>query len=233
MLTYGFIFARGGSKELPGKNTRSFGGKPLLTHTIELASSIVEIDQIFVSTEDSAIGEVAKAADVTVIPRPYQLAQDDTPEWLAWKHAVDWVENAVGPFDRFVSLPVTSPLRASEDVTRCLDALSDQVDMIVAISESIRNPWFNMVTVGENGFLKTVCTPEGEGHIHRRQDCPATFDLTTVAYVTTPLFIKMADGVFGGRTKGVIVPRERSIDIDTAYDFEIAECIWSARNSKA
>ena len=233
MKTLGFIFARGGSKGLPGKNIRTFCGKPLLGHAIEMALSIDEIDQVFVSTEDSSISAVAVNYGATVISRPKELAADDTPEWLAWRHAVRWIEERIGQFDRFVSLPVTSPLRASEDVTKCLDALNDQVDMIVTISESIRNPWFNIVTVDENGCLQTVCTPEEEGGIHRRQDCPSTFDLTTVAYVTTPLFIKTAGGVFGGRTKGVIVPRERSIDIDTAHDFEIAECIWSARNSKA
>jgi N,N'-diacetyl-8-epilegionaminate cytidylyltransferase len=228
--TYSVIFARGGSKGLPGKNIRPFAGVPLLAHTINLAHSIGEIDRVFVSTDDPEIAEVARNANATVIARPSDLAKDDSPEWLAWQHAVKWIKNKFGAFDRFVSLPATSPLRSQDDVSRCLLALNDRVDMVVAISESARSPWFNMVSRDEQGYVKTLC--ENKARISRRQDSPSAYDLTTVAYVSRPDFIKRADGVFAGRTKGIEVPRERAIDIDTILDFKIAEYIWFAKQER-
>ena len=180
--TYSVIFARGGSKGLPGKNIRPFAGAPLLVHAINLAHSIGEIDRVFVSTDDPEIAEVARNANATVITRPSDLAKDDSPEWLAWQHAVKWIEDKFGAFDRFVSLPATSPLRSQDDVSRRLLALNDRVDMVVAISESARSPWLNMASRDEQGYLRML--NESKKGITRRQDCPLTYDLTTVAYVS-------------------------------------------------
>ena len=92
MKTYAFIFARGGSKRVPGKNIRILAGKPLLAYSIEQAGEIESVEKIFVSTEDPAIAEVAREYGADVIDRPEKLARDDTPEWLAWQQAVEWVQ---------------------------------------------------------------------------------------------------------------------------------------------
>ena len=57
----------------------------------------------------------------------------------------------------------------------------------------------------------------------RRQETPTVFDMTTVAYVTRPEFIRNYKGIFEGKVKGVEIPAERALDIDTELDFEIAE----------
>jgi len=91
MRTFGFVFARGGSKGVTGKNIRDLAGKPLLAHALHVASQVAEIERVFVSTDSSEIAAVAGRFGATVILRPTELAQDDTPEWLAWKHAINWV----------------------------------------------------------------------------------------------------------------------------------------------
>ena len=221
MRTFAFIFARGGSKGVPGKNIKELCGKPLIAYSIELAQKIESIDKIFVSTEADNIANVAKKYGADIIPRPQELAQDDSPEWLAWQHAIKWLEDKGESFDIFISLPTTSPLRNKKDITKCLASLDKKTDMVVGITEATRSPWFNMVRQENDGFLKVLM--ESNQTYIRRQDAPTIYDMTTIAYVTRPEYIKNATGAFDGKVNGIEIPVERAIDIDTELDFEIAE----------
>ena len=220
MRTFGFVFARGGSKGVPGKNIRVLAGKPLLAHALHVASQVPEIDRVFVSTDSSDIADVAERFGATTISRPLELAQDDSPEWLAWKHAINWVNAEVGDFQRFVSLPATAPLRIAEDITQCLNALDMNTDVVVTMTPAQRSPCFNMVKVDTLGRLSLLV--EGD-KIVRRQDAPVGYDLTTVAYVSRPEFILKKKSIWDGLVRGVVVPQDRAIDIDTELDFTIAD----------
>jgi CMP-N-acetylneuraminic acid synthetase len=221
MKTYAFIFARGGSKSVPGKNIKNLCGKPLIAYSIEIAKEFESIEKIFVSSEDDNILAVAKEFGADIIPRPHNLAQDDSPEWLAWQHAIKWLEERNDNFDIFISLPATSPLRNKKDITQCLESLDEKTDMVVGITEAARSPWFNMVLNNDGGFIEVLI--KNDNHYTRRQETPAIFDMTTVAYVSRPKFIINATGIFEGKVKGVEIPTERALDIDTELDFEIAE----------
>ena len=229
MKTFAFIFARGGSKGVPGKNIRSLGGKPLLAHSIEIAQNINEISRIFVSTDDQDIADVGIKYGAEVINRPTEFAQDDSPEWLAWLHAVEWLESKGELFDRFVSLPTTSPLRNKGDVIKCLNLLDKQTDIVVTMTDTSRSPYFNMVSK-EDGYIKLLMESK-EGY-SRRQDVPKVYDMTTVAYVTRPNFIKSNEKLFDGRVKAVLVPKERAIDIDDEVDFTVAEILTREERRK-
>ena len=74
MKTYAFIFARGGSKGVPGKNIKEICGKPLIAYSIEIAKEVERINKIYVSTEDENIATVAKEYGADIIPRPFGLA---------------------------------------------------------------------------------------------------------------------------------------------------------------
>ena len=220
MKTYAFVFARGGSKGVPGKNIRELAGKPLLLYSIELAKKIDIVDKIFVSTEDKTIANIARENGATVIERPVELSYDDTPEWFAWQHAVEWLEERNDNFNIFLSLPTTSPLRNSHDIQRVLKSLDENTDAILTITKSSRSPWFNMVRKNDKGNIEILNENQ---EFHRRQDTPNIFDLTTVAYATRPEYINSAQRIFQGRVKGVEIPVERAIDIDSELDFQIAE----------
>ena len=223
MKTFAFIFARGGSKGVPGKNIKEICGKPLIVYSIEIAKKIESIDKIFVSTEDNNIATVANGYGAEIIPRPHNLAQDDSPEWLAWQHAIKWLEDKGESFDIFISLPTTSPLRNKKDITKCLASLNEKTDMVVGITEASRSPYFNMVRKNDSGFIDILM--KNDNRYTRRQDTPATYDMTTVAYVTRPEFIKSASGIFDGQVRGVEIPVERALDIDNEFDFTLAELL--------
>jgi CMP-N-acetylneuraminic acid synthetase len=225
MNTIAFIFARGGSKGLPRKNILSMGGKPLLAHAINSAMQVNDISEVFVSTDDDEIAKVAKDYNSKVINRPKELAQDESPEILSWKHAINYIHDKGYICDKFLSLPPTAPLRNSEDIQSCLDLLDDQADLVITITESQRSPFFNMVTLDDNDYVKLFATSDEK--YSRRQDAPKNYDITTVAYVARPDYIMDAENLYDGRVKAVYVPRERAIDIDTELDFFIADAMYS------
>jgi CMP-N-acetylneuraminic acid synthetase len=228
MRTFAFIFARGGSKGVPGKNIKEICGKPLIAYSIEIAKEIESIEKIFVSTEDDNIATVAKKFGADIIPRPINLAQDDSPEWLAWQHAIKWLGERGDDFEIFISLPTTSPLRNKSDITQCLAFLDEKTDVVVGVTEAVRSPYFNMVRKDSNDFIDVIM--KNDNHYARRQDTPAIFDMTTVGYVSRPEFIENSTGIFDGQVKGVEIPTERALDIDTELDFKIAEFLMGKKN---
>lgn len=226
----GAIFARGGSKGVPRKNIKLLAGKPLIAYAIETAKAVPLIDRVIVSTDDEEIAAVARQYGAEVpFMRPEELARDDTPELLAWKHAVDTMEKQLGhAVDVLVSIPTTSPLRAPQDVIACIQKLVDtDADIVITVTEAHRSPYFNMVTLTPDGTARLAIQPSAA--LVRRQDAPVVYDMTTVAYAARADYIKKTTAIMTGKVKAVLVPKERALDIDTLLDFEIAEFLMSKR----
>ena len=230
MNTIAFIFARSGSKGLPRKNIRSFGGKPLIAWSIQHSLAVKRIDRIIVSTDSKEIADVALAhgAEVPFI-RPVELAGDDSPEWLAWRHALEYVKNSSGQLPEvMVSVPTTAPLRLASDIENCLDEYEKGgADIIITVTDAHRSPFFNMVKTNLNGTVELVISTKAS--VFRRQDVPTVYDMATVCYVANPTFVLTHNSIFQGCVRAVHVPPERSIDIDTMLDFKIAESILNIR----
>lgn len=224
MRNFAFIFVRGGSKGLLRKNIKPLAGRPLLMYSVDTALAAPSIEQVFVSTEDSEIAEVARKSGAVVIERPLELASDTSPEWLSWRHAIEWVQTHYGAFDGFVSLPATSPLRSVEDVEGAMRKRVDiEADICISVTPAGRSPYFNMVKNTGEGLVELVNKPQDT--LSRRQDAPLVFDITTVVYATTPTFVLNNYGIFSGKVTSIEVPKERAIDIDDIYDFKLAEVI--------
>lgn len=218
------ICARGGSKGVPGKNIRELAGVPLIGHAILRAQEVEQISEVFVSTDSAEIAEVARQYGASVpFMRPADLAADDSPEWKVWQHALRFLQKkykeAAGGL---VVVPATAPLRAAEDIGKCIRKFEEEeCDCVITVTEAHRSPYFNMVTTAEDGYTRLVI--DHRKKIFRRQDVPAVYDMTTVAYVVRPEFVLSSDGLFSGRVKHVTVPVERALDIDTEFDFKLAE----------
>ena len=225
-----FIFARGGSKGVPRKNIKPLNGIPLIAYSIKTALATPEIESVIVSTDDAEIAAVAAAWGAQVpFLRPAELAQDTSPEWLAWRHAITWTQQNTGPFDLFVSLPATAPFREVGDVQRAMARLKQDADtdVVITVTQADHSPYFNMVSLDANNHA-SILIPPGK-NVARRQDAPVAYNITTVAYVTRPAFVLSQDGIFSGNVGVVQVPAERALDIDTLYDFEIAQALLQAR----
>lgn len=224
------ICARGGSKGLPGKNLRPLAGKPLIGWAIESAAAVKRIDRIIVSTDSQEIAAVAREFGAEVpFMRPPELARDDSPEWLVWRHALQFVQTAGGAYpDALVSIPATSPLRLPADIEKCIVEFDKGgVDVVVTVTDAHRNPYFNMVRMKIDNTVELVIPPSS--NVSRRQDSPVVYDMTTVAYVARPDFVLSHNGIFEGRVRAVNVPPERAPDIDTPLDFAVVECLMRQR----
>lgn len=229
MTTTAFIFARGGSKGLPNKNILDFGGKPMIAWSIECALSVNAIDYVIVSTDSEEIAEISRKFGAQVpFMRPRELATDESPEWLSWRHALEYLRSSpVGLPEVMVSLPATSPLRAVSDVESCIEQFSKgDCDVVITVTESQRSPFFNMVVDNSDGTVRLAMQ---NLEIYRRQDAPVVRDIATVCYVANPNFVLSNNSLFQGRVRAVHVPRERAIDIDSLLDFEIAEFLNSRK----
>lgn len=225
-----FIFARGGSKGLPGKNIKPFCGKPLIAWSIEQALAVDGVENVFVSTDSLEIAAVARefGAKIPFI-RPANLADDTSPEWNAWRHALNYYEEFTGALPEiFLSVPATSPLRIASDISRTLDEFKKgDVDAVITVTEAHRSPFFNMIKVDDDAYCQPVIRLGKT--LDRRQDALPVYDMTTVAYALRPEFIRTSNSLFEGRVRAVNVPVERSIDIDTLFDFEIAEFLYNKK----
>ena len=233
MTTAAFIFARGGSKGLPGKNIRPLGGKPLIAWSIEHALAVKRIDRVIVSTDSYEIAAISKqyGAEVPFI-RPANLAMDESPECLSWRHGLEYLKDNMGTMPEImVSVPATAPMRLAIDIENCIDEYEKgSTDVVITVTEAHRNPYFNMVKESPDGTYGLVATPLLT--VGRRQDAPMVYDMATVCYVFNSEFIMSHDSIFEGRVGAVQVPIERAIDIDTLLDFQIAEVLLSNRGGK-
>lgn len=218
------VFARGGSKGVPHKNIRPLAGQPLIAYSIQAALKSDLVSRVIVSTDDRDIADVARVFGAEVpFMRPDELARDDSPEWLAWQHAVRTLQAQGGPkIDVFLSVPPTSPLRDVTDLDACVQTLLDgDCDIVITVRPAERNPYFNMVVLDDSQCARLVIP--GSSPIYRRQDAPVVYDMTTVAYAARPEFVLKSNSIFEGRVKAVVVPPERALDIDTELDFRFAE----------
>jgi len=220
------IPARGGSKRIVNKNLYNLCGRPLIKYPIDAARNSELVDRVIVSTDSIDIAEIAKeiGAEVPFI-RPNELALDNSPEWLVWRHALKFLsENENVKVDGLVVIPPTAPLRNIQDINDCIDEYEKgAVDIVITVSNSHRNPYFNMITNDSRGYCSLVITPKD--NISHRQDTPQVFDITTVAYVACPEFVQRFNSLFEGKVRSVLIPTERALDIDTLFDFQVAECL--------
>jgi CMP-N-acetylneuraminic acid synthetase len=225
----GQICARGGSKGVPRKNVRPLAGKPLIAWSIECGLNCPSLEKVVVSTEDEEIAAVARECGAEVpFMRPADLAADDSPEWRVWQHTIRSIERIEGRMpDILVTLPATSPLRSVDDVETCVKMLIEKgTDACITVRESERNPYFNMVKV-DDGMVSPLI--KDAPPVYRRQDAPAVFDITTVAYAARSDFVLSAARLMDGAVCAVTVPAERALDIDTLLDFDLAELIMKRR----
>lgn len=232
MKIYSFTFARSGSKGLRNKNLKLFNKKPLVYWAIKDAIDCRLINKVFISTDSKKIANIAKSAGARIpFLRPKYLSQDKSPEWLAWKHAINYFKKKNDLPDIFVSVPCTSPLRNSEDLKKMIEFfMKNKADAVVGIYKSERSPFFNIVK--KNQKQKIELLMKSEKIYTRRQDCPSVYNLTTFAFIINSKFLVRKNNLFEGKVLGFEIDKKRSIDIDTADDFEYAEYLNNKFNYK-
>ncbi|MCX2680679.1 acylneuraminate cytidylyltransferase family protein [Galbibacter sp. EGI 63066] len=222
------IPARGGSKGLPGKNIKLLNGKPLIHYTIEAARKVFDDENIIVSTDDDNIKSCAEKTGLKVpFIRPSELATDTVSTYDVLKHALTFCENQGYYPEIIVLLQPTSPFRKSTHIREALRLFDDSTDMVVSVKETKSNPYYVLFEEDKEGFL----IKSKEGDFTRRQDSPKVWEYNGAIYVISVKSFKDTDSLVFKRTKKYIMDEASSVDIDSKFDWLIAEsCLSVKRN---
>lgn len=220
------IPARGGSKGVLRKNIRPLGHKPLIAWTIEAAKKSKYISELIVSSEDDEIIEVAARFGAKVpFKRPEDLARDDTPGIESIKHAVNFYLDRNMTFDYVVCLQCTSPFRTNDDIDTAIEyCINSGCDSVVSVCECEHNPHW-MVKVENDGCIEPYV--DNLGSYVCRQDLPKVYRLNGAIYVAKPELILKSGSWYNQNSKAFIMNSERSLDIDTMSNFNLAEIMIS------
>jgi CMP-N,N'-diacetyllegionaminic acid synthase len=216
------IPARGGSKRLPGKNTKLLGKKPLIQWSIETVLGIPEICEVLVSTDSLEIAEIARNAGANV-PwlRPDHLATDEASSVEVAMHALDWYESQIQPVDGLLLIQPTSPFRTKTTIEHSLDRFEKNGNTpVISVSRSSEHPMWSLKE--EGSFL--VPFMENHGLTSRSQDLPTTYFVNGLIYLISPSDIRNRASFFQGKFTPIIVESvKESLDIDTEWDFKLAQ----------
>ncbi len=219
----GLIPARGGSKRVPGKNLQKLGESSLLEISINQALLSTLIDKLVVSSEDQAILDVAEQAGACPLHRPLSLAQDETP-------GIDPVIHALQVFDQFdyiVLLQVTSPFRLVKDIDNAIElCFNRQAPACVSVCQPIHHPAW-MFNKAENGTLEPLL--DGERPL-RSQELPPCYVINGAVYVAEKDRLFETKSFIGADTLACEMPVDRSLDIDTSYDLQLARAVCALRH---
>lgn len=215
----GLVPARGGSKGLPGKNLRKVAGRSLVARAVDAGLAAPSVDMVVVSSDDPEILSEGRRAGAVTSPRPPELARDETP-------TIDVVlrELALRPsVATAVLLQPTSPLRGADDVQACLDAY-DVDHPVVTVSPVSHPPSWSFHRRPDGALVPVLGWAAIAG---RRQDAPETYTLNGSVYVGSRRYLLEHRSFIGPATRSVLMPPERSVDIDSELDLSLARLIAS------
>lgn len=212
------IAARGGSKRVPGKNLRLVGGKPLIAWTIDAARQSTSIDRIVLSSDDPEIVRASLAFGCEApFQRPAHLATDDAA-------SVDVVLDAlqrVSGFDIVVLLQPTSPLRNHEDIDGTLRAMHNaRAPSGVSVTPVEHGPTV-MFTVTSAGTLE----PLSDLRTSPRSASSPLVMLNGAVYAVRCDWFLRTRAFVTEETVPFVMPRSRSVDIDTEEDLLLCESL--------
>jgi len=219
----GLIPARGGSQSIPVKNVKILADKPLIAHTIQTAQKSEYLTRYIVSSDDQEIINIAKeyGAEVPFI-RPSELAGNESTGMEVAQHAIVWLEdNEKQTYDYLMILQPTSPLKTAHDIDECIKKIVDHdADSVMSMVELIDFSLKKLKKI-EEGIIFPFVEEEGK-ESSLRQPLEKIYKRNCAVYLTKTDFIKKGD-LFGKKSLAYIMPPERSVDINTSYDFELAE----------
>lgn len=215
------ICARVGSKGLKNKNFLKIKNLTLLSHTLNQAVKIKEIDNIVISTDKKKL-KIKKNNKILHIKRPKNLSGDRVSKLDVIRHALHNSEKILKKkFDTVIDLDVTSPLRNTSDIYRAIKLFKKKKsNNLVTICKARKNPYFNMVEKKKN---KMDLVKKKNFLIKRRQDAPEVYELNASIYIWKKKYLLNTNNLFSKKTSYYMMPYKRSIDIDSIDDFKYVE----------
>lgn len=217
------IPARGGSKGIPYKNIKELAGKPLIHYSIDVARSLTTDEDICLSSDDDLIIKTAEDYGLNVLfKRPDYLSTDRAGSYNVLLHAIQYYESIGRYYDLVVLLQPTSPFRQKKHIEEAISLWNRNIEMVVSVKEASSNPYYNCFEENNDGFLQIS---KGDGLFERRQDIPEAWEYNGSIYVIGVEALKRCNMSEFTKVKKYQMDDIFSVDIDTMFDWKVAELI--------
>ncbi len=220
------IPARGGSKRIPGKNIKELRGKPLVAYTFEAANNSKYIDRSILSSDDNKLIEVAKSFGIDVpFVRPHELAEDLTPDFPVFLHALEWLDRNEGYRPEIIiQLRPTSPLRQTSHIDMAIELLANhpEADSVRTVTEPEQSP-YKMYSM-ENGYLTPLLKVKGKKESFNlpSQQLPSAYKHIGYVDAMWRSTIVQKRQMTGDKILGLII-KDGISGINTTKDWELTE----------
>ena len=219
------ICARTSSKGLKNKNFLKINRKGLIDHTINQALKSKIFNNIAVSVDKKKIKFGKNSKKIIFISRPKELAKHNSKKVDAIRHAVKFCEvKTKKNYDIIFDLDVTSPLRNYKDVINAFTKFKkENSNNLFSVTPSKKNPYFNIIEVKKK---RVKLVKKVKKIIHNRQKAPKTYDMNASIYIWKKKYLFKTYNLFSKKTSIYIMPPERSIDIDSSFDFKLVKYLF-------
>ena len=223
MKRIAIIPARSGSKGIPNKNIRDLCGKPLIAYSIEAAIRSQLFDDIIVSTDTVQYADIAKKYGASVpFLRSQKNSQDNSSSWDMVEEVLFEYKKIGKQFDSFCLLQPTSPLRSEDDIIAAYNIFKSKSEFaVVSVCETEHSPLLSGRLPEDNQFIDFVNTK----HLKRRQELDKYYRINGAIYIAYCNRFKFDKNLYQRGSYAYIMPQERSVDIDSEIDFELAKIL--------
>lgn len=209
------IPARGYSKNIPRKNVRLLGEKPLIYYSIDLAKASKYVDDVVVSTEDSEITSVVEKYGTSVVKRSKELSTDETLlDTVIYDAMLQKEKQAFDEYDIVITVQPTSPLLKTGTLDKAIEKFADfNVDSVISVVDDKNLRWgFDE----ENGRYFPFYTER-----LYKELLPKSFKETGGILATRRNFMTEKSRL-GLNIDLIEISREESVEINTYEDWWIA-----------
>jgi N-acylneuraminate cytidylyltransferase len=225
------IPARGGSKRIPGKNTRPFCGKPILLYSIEAASGSGLFDRIVVSTDSEEIAALAREHGAEVpFARPAALSDDHTGTGAVVRHALEWFREQGTEFEWVCCVYATAPFLTADRLREAFEALEGSGKCYAFGATTFAFPVERALRTAPDGGVEPMFPDRIDA---RSQDLEEALHDAGQFYWGTPQAFLEQQPIFAPHSLAVRLPRSEVQDIDTLEDWERAERMFVAAGRAA
>lgn len=224
------ICGRAGSKGVRNKNLKEFLGYPLPFYTVSAIDLYTKknsdkcCDVVLNTDSDDLIGMFKNRLKLAVdmIERDVSLGLDNTPKVAVISNCLEIMQQRKEVvYDMVVDLDITSPLRTAHDVSNLIEKkMASNSDVVFSVTNSRRNPYFNMVKKTANGYMRVI-----KSSFNARQESPEIYDMNASLYAYKPSFLMSGKAIFEGKCDVIKMMDTAVLDLDHESDFELMQVI--------
>ncbi len=221
MKNLAIIPARSGSKGLPDKNIKLLGGKPLMAYSIQAALDSGCFDTVMVSTDSADYADVASeyGAEVPFL-RSDETSSDSASSWDTVLEVIGRYKELGREFDTCCLLQPTSPMRTADDIKASYDVyLQKNAIAVISVTE-LEHPLTWCGLLGNDNSLDGFIEKSDN---KQRQAQDTYYRPNGAIYIVSIPEIVKDQFLYRKGCYAYIMPKDRSIDIDTGCDFKFAE----------